>query len=105
MPKLTLSIDIGPNKQKFDFPAEFVDAATQFIATQSVPQTQQDGSTINVPKYPDVQALLVSHIEALGDTLLDMFPQKAGATAQAALITAKQTIETEKGKYRKATKL
>lgn len=98
MPKATISIDIGTDKQKFELAPELVDAMTQFIPTQTTGNPP-------VPKYPDVHALLVSHIEALGDTLLDMFPQKAGATAQAALVTARQTLATEKGKYNKATKI
>jgi len=98
MPKMTLSIDIGPDKQKFDFPAEFVDAATEFIATQTT-------GTPPVPKYVDVHALLVAHIETLADSLLDMYPQKAAVAAKTALETAQATLKSEREKYRKSTKV
>lgn len=101
MPKLTLSIDIGASKQKFDLSPEFVEAAQQFIGTQ----TSFDAEGKPQPKYPDVHALIVSHVEALADNLLDQFPQRAAATAKSALDAAEVTIRAEKEKYRKATKV
>ncbi len=98
MPKMTLSIDIGPDKQKFDFPAEFVDAAGQFILDQTVGFPPS-------PKYVDVHALLVSHIETLADSLLDMYPQKAAVAAKTALDAAQATLKSEREKYHKSTKV
>jgi len=99
MPKLTLLIDIGTDKQKFDFPAEFVDAATQFIATQT------DGGNPPVGKYPDVHSLIVSHVESLADVLVRQFPQKIVATQKAIRDTADATIAAELVKQKKATKV
>lgn len=103
MPKLTISIDIGPDKQKFDFPTEFVDAATAFIATQ----TKTDGGNppLQIPKYNDVHSLLISHIESLAETLLEMFPQKETAAAKAAKELAEATLREKKEEYRKAKKV
>jgi len=98
MPKLTLKIDIGVDTQKFEFPPEFVDAATQFIATQ----TQ---GTPPVPKYSDVHSLVVAHIESLAESVLTRFPQSAQATAKAAKETSDATEKARKAEYKKATKV
>jgi len=98
MPKLNLKIDIGVDTQKFEFPAEFVDAATQFIATQIT-------GTPPVAKYPDVHSLIVAHIESLGDAILERFPQSAQATAKAAKEADQLTQATKKNEYKKATKV
>lgn len=103
MPKLTLAIDIGPDKQKFEFPAEFVDAATAFIATQT--KTNGENPPVIIPKYEDVHALIVSHVETLADALLELFPQKAAADAKAAKDAADATLKAEREKYRKSTKV
>lgn len=103
MPKLTLSIDIGTDKQKFDFPPEFVEAATAFIATQ----TKTDGGNppLQIPKYADVHSLLVSHVESLAETLLEMFPQKEAAAAKTTKELAEATLREKKEEYRKAKKV
>lgn len=98
MPKMTLSIDIGLDKQKFEFPAEFVDAAGQFIAAQT-------SGNPPVAKYADVHSLIISHIETLADSLLDLYPQKAAITAKASLDAAQATLKSEREKYRKSTKV
>lgn len=98
MPKLLLSVDIGTDKQKFEFPAEFVDAATAFIGTQT-------SGNPPVAKYTDVHSLVVSHIESLADSLLDLFPQKTAATAKAQIEAAQETLRIEREKFKKPTKV